>query len=186
MEQWRSIRGYEGLYEVSSTGKVRRVRHWKRQETSRSSRSYRYKQLREMELRPSTSGRYARVSLCNGKVVKNASVHRLVAEAFIPNPGRLPEVNHKDCDRMNNAVENLEWCNRKYNVNYGDRTAKAMAAIEKKVLCVETGIIYNSGTKAAVANGVHKSKISLVCNGKRQTAGGYHWKFVEVERQRQK
>lgn len=60
-------------------------------------------------------------------------VHRLVAQTFLPNPCELPEINHKDCCGSNNAVDNLEWCDRKYNINYADRTAKAAEACEKKV-----------------------------------------------------
>lgn len=114
-------------------------------------------------------------------------VHRLVASAFIPNPQKFPEVNHKDCNGHNNKVENLEWCDRKYNINYGNRTELAAKACEKKVICVETGIVYDSGTKAAEKLGLQKSKICLACQGKRKTTGGFHWEyFEEIQKQMKK
>ena len=107
MEEWKAIPGYEGLYEVSNMGNVRNVR-------------------RNTLLRLSkTNNRYVRVSLCKNGIKTGLTVHRLVAEAFIPNPDNLPEVNHKDEDKTNNNVENLEWCDHKYNMNYGTRNIRA-------------------------------------------------------------
>jgi hypothetical protein len=178
MEKWREIEGYEGLYEISSFGRVKRLAHWKNQRTNRTSKYYDYHMLPEKILSPSKSGPYDRVQLNRNHIAKTYSIHRLVAKAFIPNPNNYPEVNHKDCDGHNNRIENLEWCNRSYNINYADRTEKAAKSHEKKVLCVESGKIYDSGTKAAIANNLYKSKISSVCNGKRLTTGGLHWRFV--------
>ena len=106
MEEWKDIPGYEGLYEVSNMGNVRNVR--------------RNKLLRLSK----TNNRYIRVSLCKNGIKTGLTVHRLVAEAFIPNPDNLPEVNHKDEDKSNNSVENLEWCDAKYNIHYGTRSDK--------------------------------------------------------------
>ena len=107
MEEWKEIPGYEGLYEVSNKGNVRNVR--------------RNKLLRLSK----TNNRYIRVSLCKNGIKTGLTVHRLVAEAFIENPDNLPEVNHKDEDKTNNRVENLEWCDHKYNMNYGTRNIRA-------------------------------------------------------------
>ena len=107
MEEWKNVIGYEGLYEVSNMGNVRNVR--------------RNKLLRL----PKTNNRYIRISLCKNGIKTGLTVHRLVAEAFLPNPDNLPEVNHKDEDKTNNRVENLEWCNHKYNMNYGTRNIRA-------------------------------------------------------------
>lgn len=125
------------------------------------------------------SGRnYLGVTLSNGKIRRFVLVHRIVAQTFLPNPCGLPEINHKDCCGANNAVNNLEWCDRKYNINYADRTIKAAKACEKKVKCIETGEVFESITKAAREKQLLKSKICLVCNGKRTTTGGLHWQFV--------
>lgn len=178
MEKWREIVGYEGLYQISSYGRIKRVKHWKNQRTSRKNKYYNYRELPEKILSPYKHGRYDAISLSKDRKVTTYLVHRLVAKAFIENKNNYPEVNHKDCDGHNNNVDNLEWCDRTYNINYADRTKKAAEAIEKKVVCVETGETYASGAKAALATGLQKSKISLVCNGKRTTTGGLHWRFA--------
>lgn len=112
-EIWRPVVGYEGLYEVSSYGRVRSLDRYDSRNRFRKGRI----------LKLSDNGRgYLIVGLHSNNKVKNFLVHRLVAEAFLPNPENLTEVNHKDEDKSNNCVDNLEWCNRNYNINYG--TAK--------------------------------------------------------------
>ena len=107
MEEWRAVPGYEGLYEVSNKGNVRNVR-------------------RNTLLRlPKTNDGYIRVSLYKNGIMTCFQVHRLVAEAFLPNPDNLPQVNHKNEVKSDNCVDNLEWCTAKYNNNYGSRKDKA-------------------------------------------------------------
>lgn len=106
MEEWKNVIGYEGLYEVSNLGRVRRVN----------------KGLLKLQ----NNQGYNQVYLYKCGIRKGIRVHRLVAQAFIPNPDNLPEVNHKNEDKMNNSVDNLEWCTAKYNVNYGHRTENAI------------------------------------------------------------
>ena len=178
MEKWKEVVGYEGIYMVSSMGRVKRLEHWKNQRTNRSYKHYNYRKLPEKILSASKGDRYNSIQLSKDRVVKTFLVHRIVAEAFLPNPHNLPEVNHKDCDGHNNTIENLEWCDRVYNINYRDRTEKAAKACYKKVKCLDTGVIYNSGKDAALANNLSTSKISAVCHGKRQTTGGLHWCFA--------
>ena len=114
-EIWRPIEGYEGLYEVSNTGKVRSLDRYDNRNCFRKG-----KVLSPIK----DTDDYLKVNLyCNGKN-KKCLVHRLVALTFIPNPDGLPQGNHKDEDKTNNNVDNLEWCNRKYNVNYGSRKDK--------------------------------------------------------------
>lgn len=111
-EIWKDILGYEGLYQVSSFGRVRGL--------DRYDSMNRFWKGRILKSQTGTGG-YLFVQLClNGKV-KAYSVHRLVAETFIHNPDNLPQVNHLDEDKTNNRVENLEFCDSKYNVNYGTR-----------------------------------------------------------------
>lgn len=108
MEEWKNIIGYEGLYEVSNKGNVRNVR---RNTLLKLSKNY---------------YGYIRVALSKNGIKTWLRVHRLVAQAFLPNPDNLPQINHKDEDKLNNCVENLEWCTAKYNNNYGDRLKKSI------------------------------------------------------------
>ena len=120
---------------------------------------------------------YLSVAFYGGEKPKYFKIHRLVAMMFIPNPDNLPQINHKDENKTNNSVENLEWCTGKYNVNYGTRTKKARIALGKKVYCYELDKVFNSMLEARKETGA--LKIAEVCRGKFSQSGGYHWKFVE-------
>lgn len=118
-EEWRAIKGYEGLYEVSSLGRVRslgRVLNY----LSRGVNVARRIPSRIMSQANSSNG-YKQVTLCDGDRHTIFRVHRLVAIAFLPNPSNYPEVNHKDEDKTNNSATNLEWCNHIYNSRYGNK-----------------------------------------------------------------
>ena len=108
-EIWKDISGFEGVYEISSYGRVRSVKSGKILSTSKC------------------GGCRGYLSVCLSKNGKRYGklVHRLVAEAFIPVVEGLSEVNHKDEDKTNNRVENLEWCDHKYNMNYGTRNIRS-------------------------------------------------------------
>lgn len=112
IEEWRPVVGYEGLYEVSNTGQVRSL--------DKYDSINRFYEGRILKLFADRLG-YLRVQLYSNSKRKSFLVHRLVAQAFIPNPDNLPQVNHRDEDPSNDNVENLEWCDGKYNVNYGTR-----------------------------------------------------------------
>ena len=115
-EIWRPVVGYEGLYEVSSYGRVRSLDRY----VKSCYEAYRLHKGKVLSPGKDKDG-YLFVNLyCNGKVHKRFA-HRLAAQAFISNPDNLPMVNHKDEDKTNNSVENLEWCNAKYNNTYGTR-----------------------------------------------------------------
>lgn len=113
-EIWRPIKGYENLYEISNHGRIKGVDRYVKG---------RYGNLRFQKghIRKATYNNrgYQAIPLCKDGKYKTFLVHRLVAETFIPNPDNLPEVNHKDENKENNYVDNLEWCTRKYNMNYG-------------------------------------------------------------------
>lgn len=108
-------------------------------------------------------------------------MHRLVALAFIDNPNNYPCVNHKDENKENNTLTNLEWCDRSYNINYGNRNEKAGKKIGKPIRCIETGVIYPSGKACAEDLGTSADIVSKVLHGKSRckTANGYHLEFVE-------
>lgn len=124
---------------------------------------------------------YYYVQLCEGGKRKKASVHRLVAQTFIDNPCDLPVVNHKDENRENNFVDNLEWCTEKYNTNYGNARIKQAQSIIKAVVCIETGEVFLSQKSAETKIGKCYKHICDCCKGKKQTCGGYHWRYATKE-----
>ena len=121
MEQeiWKDIKGYEGAYQVSNLGRVRSLtRKVKTFNGVRTSKGQLLKPLK-------TNTGYYRVDLKQNQKDKYMSIHRLVAEAFIPNPNNYPIINHKDNNPQNNCVENLEWCTQSYNVKYAYKYGNA-------------------------------------------------------------
>lgn len=156
----KDIKGFEGLYAITSCGKVWSHRSQKFLKAANDGRGYLYVCLKK-----------------NGKQ-KAIKVHRLVAEAYLPNPDNLPCVNHKDEDKTNNCVNNLEWCTYYYNHHYGTKIERAAKALWKKVRCIETGEVFNSQKEAAEKYGLSQGNISRVCRGKAKTTGGYRWEFV--------
>ena len=127
-----------------------------------------------------TNTGYHRVSLSNNNIKhKRHSVHRLVAETYIPNPDNLPQVNHKDLNRTNNNVDNLEWCTPLYNLEHADVINKASIAKFQKVKCNDTGEVFNSIKEACERYNLHHSNIVACCNGRRHKVGGLSWSYYE-------
>lgn len=153
------IEGYEELYAIDKYGNI-----W----------SYR----KNMFLKPFLARGYHKVRLYKDGSSKQFLVHRLVAKAFIPNPHKLPQINHKDENKKNNFVDNLEWCDTKYNINYGSHNRNVSKKHCKKVYCVELNTTFESAKEAAEKLGIFKSNIAKCCKGKYKTTGGYHWKYV--------
>lgn len=182
-EQWKPIPQYEGLYEVSDKGNVRSVAQYTCHHTVVPRPKPR------MVRAGLTHDGYARVTLSKYGEQRHATVHRLVALAFIPNPDNLPQVNHKDENPQNNSVDNLEWCTGKQNCNYGqhcqrikDRLnrkhhlAKPVAQLDRDGDVIQ---IYKSVSEAARQMGVRSENISRCCNGKNSLSCGYGWKYVD-------
>ncbi len=126
MEIWKDVKGYEGLYEVSNMGNVRSLD--RTEEFIRCGKITKRKKIGRV-LIPVKRDEYLGVCLSKGKRRKSYLIHRLVAESFLPNPDDFPQVNHKDENKNNNAVCNLEWCTAKFNDNYGSRNEKISKAM---------------------------------------------------------
>ena len=107
-EIWKDIKGYEGLYQVSNLGNIKSIRTNK-----------------NLLFEENYKG-YLRVSLCKNGKHKHYKVHRLVGIAFIPNEYNLPQINHKDENKHNNAIDNLEWCDNWYNNHYGSKALRGI------------------------------------------------------------
>lgn len=177
-EIWKAIPGVNPFYEVSNLGRVRVLPH----DVSYKCRYGKIVTLhiRGMVLKPIKNGRY--FCVCIDKKLK--TIHRLVAKAFIPNPNNLPEVNHKDENRYNNRVENLEWCTPLYNTNYG--TGKARRGRKCWVPVIGTDEegnehLFSSMREAAEKTGVKRANISNCCLGVIHHTGGYKWRYARNE-----
>lgn len=161
-----------GLYEISNLGRVKSLPKIINCWNGFSTIAY---TMPEKILTQRKRGDYLAIGLTKDGKQSTFSVHRLVAEAFIPNQKFLPCINHKDENKTNNCVSNLEWCSYAYNNSYGSRTKRTC----KPVLCIETGIIYESTVQAGKLTGVNRVHITNCCNNKKLSAGGYHWKYVK-------
>lgn len=173
-EEWRAVPGYEGLYEVSNMGRVRSLDRWVK---GHKGTPY-FKPGRLLSIVIDHKG-YCVVNL---RTRNRQYVHRLVAVTFLSNPNDLPMVNHKDENRANNKVDNLEWCDNRYNLNYGSvkdkmrrhcLTRKPVLQIDKEGNVVNE---FESLSDAAKCVGVPYQNIAFCCKYSSRTAGGYKWK----------
>lgn len=186
-EVWRDIKGYEGLYQVSNLGRVksigRYIKHWRggllfRKEKIMTPRINRYG--------------YHQISLSKEGRFKTFTIHQLVAITFIPNPDNFTCVNHKDECKTNNVYTNLEWCDHKYNSNYGTRNIRIKNSetnnIKKSKPVIQYSLSgdfieeYKSINDAHRITGIDKKTIINVCKclPHYKSAGGYIWKYKEA------
>lgn len=167
-EIWKDIKGYEGYYEVSNLGRVKRIG-----KTNCLKSAIR-------------KDGYEQVALCVNNILKSYAIHRLVAIAFIPNPNNLPQVNHKDENKLNNCVENLEWCTQEYNIKYG--TARKRANIKNTNRKDISKVVYQYSLEGELINiypstqelrrlGFNQGNIASCCRGERKSHKGYIWKY---------
>ena len=177
IEEWRDIPNFEGLYLISNFGNVKSVERFKRNNTGTQ-----FVNERLRVLNPDKDG-YLKVCLSKDGKHYVKSIHRLVAEAFIPNPDNLPVINHKNEDKQDNRVENLEWCTVQYNTMYGTGRIRTSMKQGKSVeqLDLDGNVIdeFYSMCVAAKITGIPQPNIHKVCNGTRRTAGGYKWRYKD-------
>lgn len=179
-EVWKVVEKYNGYIEVSNLGNVRSI--------IKTSKGNRVKELAK-DLGTRKDYYYVRIHNTRLGINTRVRIHRLVAEAFIDNPNNLPYVNHKNENKLDNRVENLEWCTSKYNTNYGtgierrafnSRNQPHRSRIIQQ-LDLNNNIIreYPSFKEAQRIIGHTYSNIWSCCNGKANTAYGYKWKYKE-------
>ena len=179
-EEWKDIKGYEGLYQVSNMGRVKSLgRIVIRKNGKKLS-------IKERILNPWIScGGYLQVELHNGSGKRNTpKVHRLVCEAFHENPENKPCVNHIDENKANNEASNLEWCTYEENNTHGSRLARIAKSLSKPVGQYtpdgQLVKIWQSALEVQRRLGVDPSAIRKVARGEQKTAYGYVWKDIEV------
>lgn len=166
-EIWKPIKGFEGEYEISNFGQVKSLK------TNIILHQYKYR------------GGYLEVHLRQHSKKFHKKIHRLVAEAFIPNPNNYPEVNHKDENKKNNRFDNLEWCTHQYNNTYngkhikgGEKTRKPVSQFDLDGNFIKE---YVSQTEASKQTDITQGTISNCALGHQKQAGGYIWRFVNKE-----
>lgn len=175
-EIWKDIKGYEGLYQISNLGNVKSL---DRNYIRKNGRNHHTKETIRAQSKNLKGYSFVRLSKNNNSKIKY--IHRLVAEHFIPNPQMLPQVNHKDENKDNNCVGNLEWCTNVYNCNYGTHNERLRQSLSKRLnqYDLENNFIrtwFNSG-EASNALKIDRGHIVDCCNGKRKTSGGFIWKY---------
>lgn len=183
MEEWRDCVGFEGFYQVSNEGRIRSIAVY----SAKYNRVIQRKTPHYNSIETTRDG-YKRVLLCLYGVHHHCAVHRLVAQAFIPNPENLKEVNHKDENPSNNMLSNLEWCSREYNANYGTlpkRISKRSMNAEKSSKAVFQYSLdgtfitaYPSAKEAQRQTGANADVICRVCKGKAKQSGGFRWSYA--------
>lgn len=196
-EIWKDIKNYEGYYQISNFGRVRSLDRLIIY--SNGKRRIHKGILKKLFL---DKDGYKIINLWKNGISECVRVHRLVAIHFIPNPDNLPVINHKDENPQNNNVENLEWCDVKYNNNYGTAIQRRIATKKskplsereinalrikalnhkKKIGMYKDGILIKTFESAADANREYKNlnyvSISAACHGRIKTYRGYEWRFI--------
>lgn len=172
-EIWKDVEGFEGLYQVSNLGNVKSL--------ERSVRNHKSGATRTIKEHILMAGRdkdgYLQVNLCKSGRMRAGKIHRLVAKAFIPNPENKPQVNHKDGNKNNNVVNNLEWNTKSENLIHSLYVLEnTHGKKSKRIVCVETNEVFPSISEAARKTGAKQPHISQCLKGKRHQSGGYHWR----------
>ena len=161
IEIWKDVEGYEGLYQVSDLGRVKRVNTG-----------------RILKGRKNTDG-YLRVNLYKNNVSYTKTIHRLVAEAFIPNTENKPQVNHIDENKTNNLASNLEWMTSKENNNHGTRTQRTSKPVKAIDIANGEWNEYCSIRECARQLGLHQQHITAVLKGRYKQTGGYTFEYAK-------
>ena len=176
-EIWKQIKGFEELYSVSNYGNVRRDK------TNNKAGTGNYAREEHIKSQKINNKGYFLVDLYKDNKRHQFLVHRLVAIAFLDNPNNYNVVNHKDENKLNNAVENLEWCSQKHNMNYGTcpyrigkANSKIIAQFDKSGNFIKN---YNSIIEAERQTNISNGTICDVLKGRRKSAGGFLWEYAQ-------
>ena len=171
-EVYKDMVGYEALYQVSNIGNVKSLNYNK------------VKYMEKLLKQQKGCNGYKTVILCKNKTSKRFYIHRLVANAFLPNPQNLPCINHKDECRTNNVVTNLEWCSYKYNLEYNNGRKRRAESRSKQVYQYtkdgELIAVWKS-TSECGRNGYNFGHVASCCRGEIKSHKGYIWSYKPIE-----
>lgn len=177
-EVWKDIKGYEGLYQISNYGRVKSFNC----EVNCYPNAKRIIKGR-IRKAPIDKDGYYRIGLSKDHKQKHYYVHRLVAEAFLPNPNNYKSINHKDENKKNNRADNLEWCTIRYNNLYNNKIDKLTKSKYKKVIQYDVDMqliaVYESIKQASSETGIKRAVIARACRGIK-TKCGYNWRFANA------
>lgn len=192
-EIWKNVKGYEGLYQVSNYGRIKSLGRYITR--NRYGKTYRTWQKENIKTPTKNNKGYFTIKLSKDNIDYSPKIHRLVAITFeLPLPEHLKwhdydelEVNHKDEDKSNNRIDNLEWCTHDYNCNYGTRNERHSLYMTNNKLFSKTVLQYTkdgqfiaeypSMMEASRKTGINNSCICMCCSGKRNSTGGFIWKY---------
>ena len=169
-EIWKDIPEYEGLYQVSNSGKVKSISHRAKNNINGGERLTRGRILSQCK----TPNGYLQVQLSKNEKREKKYVHRLVASTFLSNASNFSDVNHIDGNKNNNAVENLEWCSHRNNQIHMVKNRMTRKAVP--VICVESGVAYRSMSEAEKQVGIDRHAIKKSCES-RKAYKGLHWRY---------
>ena len=163
VETFVKVEGFEN-YEVSNLGKVRNIKSGRVLKPFLTKNGYLMHLLYEN----------------NKHKQKHLYLHRIIATAFIDNPGKKPQINHIDENKLNNDLSNLEWCTERENAIHGTRTKRVAEKLSKKVIQLDLNDnilnVFKSMRQAERETGIDATSISACCNGKRKSAGRFKWR----------
>lgn len=179
-EVWKDIKGFENYYQISNTGKVKSL---ERKVPSKIKGTFQIIKEKIRKTTTTTAG-YEYVVLSKDNIHKTLLIHRLVAEHFIPNPNNLQCVNHKDENKLNNNVDNLEWCDYKYNNTYKNihlrrNKNKTTREVIQYDLDMHELRRWKSIIDAANEYNTESTNIIKCCKGERNHCCGFKWRYYE-------